>query len=990
MRKFGAALLSLILILNMTLNVSAIDYIYTNEGNIETAPVNSYIGRQIAPAIIRNLDFSDMNGSQWALEPAMRMGALEIVKGYDYNGKHYFEPDRNVTNQEAIAFILRALGMEGRAQQQATILAGNGGTQPEVLDLWSRGYLVVANQLGMITAAELGNALASDQTQLDPQTAFIRSNPVTRQRLADWIIRGLQILDPAALVPANGQEEIFDFSDWDQVDLDKIDRVELALYNKIMKGYENGTFKPNDFVTRATMVQTLKNMDEFYYKTQNMEKRSGVVVDVKKATTTEGNKTVEKVTVLVLDHEGQLEALTYIKEVDDIGQVILKDAVVLQDGQSTGLPNLLKDREIEYIVDKDTNEVIYVYSKRKAVETKVRGALQSLTRINQGLVTIKTKEGFTKTYNLAKPLYDTANIEIDDKKVPFAMAPIDRIVELNIVNNVVTNIAYIGGTPVFTELTGVVTENNPMLGYITIIDGDGNTIAKNYYKNKVTVEKQQFYDDFDEIGYYDEVFPYFKFDPRDTKVQSIEIGDTVSMILDGQNSQYVNSIFAKANLRMYYGKVDSVMPKGIKGNVIHLTMENGSRIVLEVAKNTPTFKNDRVVSDLELVAGDWIKVLVNQAAVKSGVEVIKVKEIIIDDVNYAITNLYRGQIATFNTVQKEIYIKNTQTLSKLGWINYQNQKRLTLGEDVEYYYDDNRVSKDYVNRYLKHIGQVYIAVESYYGSEVVKKVTFRQGKDYVVDPSPVVYANGSGNFRIDGNRRSYSTDNGTIVIRNGRLVNEQNIMIPDYAQIVARGDKAAIVNIMSTPITDNIKVYRGRIKSVEEGVQFKVKSHAELVDMDWLYSPVQSDYQFDYETIFIDDKGIMDFEKFRDYTTDSQIDEVYTVFTSANKALYVVKQPYVKEGVRGEIYDFDEKSIKLRETFYYSRKSDAWVNLSARNRGSQIDLDQATIIIKNGEIVPVTALRKGDKIRVMTKDDLGPLALLGTYNVKGYIIYVEG
>lgn len=991
MRKYLALIVSFVLLFNFTLNVSAIDFIYSTEGRLEIPPVNSYRGRDIAPALIQNLSFQDVTSKHWALEPIMRLGALNIIKGYNYGGKHLYDPNRAVTNQEGLAFILRGLGLEQRAQDEANRLAAGGAVSDEILDLWSRGYLVVANQLGLITGAQLGDALSVDQELLDPEVNFIRSGNATREQLVEWVVKGIQQVDPTALVATNGQQLVYEFSDWNQINPDRIDEVESALGNNIIKGYSDGTFKPKGDINRAAMAQILKNIDNIYYRTQRIEKGTGVVVNVKESQIGEGLQRSVLTSIGVLNQKGNIIEFIHSELMNNNGQSKVDDAVVLHKDMVAGLKSLKDNDQIEYLVDRDKNTILYVEAKGKIVQTTLKGRLQALSDLSQGNLTIKLENGTLRTSKMADLIYTADSLMIDNKKVMMNQAPVDQVVELTMVEDVITNISLVGGKQLATEVTGVIIENNPLLGYITIMNNQGEKITKHYFRKTVKVEKQQYYDSFDEVGYYDEVFPNYNFDPRDSDPSMLEQGDTVSLILDDSNQDNVLSIYAKANLGMYYGKVNFVSAKGVEGSKIHLQLENGERIVMDVPKNTVVFKGGRTVSDTTLQVGDWVKVLVNEVVIRPGYELIKVKELVIDDINYKISNLYRGQISSFNNVQDTLSLKNAQTLSKMGWVNYQNQVSLGLGDHVEYFFDGNQVGWDYVEKYLKHKGQVYVAVEEYYGSEVTKKLTFREGTDYVVKPSQVVYSNGAGFFRIDGDKKTLKTDDGTIVVRNGRLVSEQNIMIPDYAQVVAKGSQAAIVNIMQSPITDNIKIYRGRIKSIVQGANIKVQSHAELRDMKWLYSPVQSGYSMNYETIIIDNNGIVPLDKFIDYTDNSRVDDVYTIFALANTAQYVVKQPYVKEGVRGEIYDISSAgNISLRDTYFYNQKTDSWRDFSAKNKGSVINTVASTVIIKNGEIVPISQLEMGDKIRVMSDKNLDAVNKSGSNAVDGYIIYVEG
>lgn len=998
MRRSIALLLCLTLLFGViSLDAQAISNLFTSDAPIETNISRNYKGRLVAPDIIKNLQFSDVPAKHWANEAIVRLGALDIVKGYSYNGVYKYFPDNSVSNQEALAFIIRALGMEANAQQEAKRIAlqQQQAGNTEILDLWSRGYLVVANQLGLITGAELADALQVDQALLDPTLAFMRSAPAEREQVAEWIVKGLNVAAPTALLPISGQQRIYTYNDWQQISVDKLESVEAILVNSIMGGFPDGSFKPHGSINRAQMAQTLKNMDDIYFGTQNMVQKTGIVVDIQEVYSQNGTTATKEVKYRILDENGEIEEVTYKEDKNTTGIIYVEDVVVYRDGKVAGLQSLKSDDVVEYLVDQDTQEMLYVYDRLGVTEQKTIGTLQPLNNlITDGYITVEDDNGKKFKFKVAKVIYGTDSqginyINVDGVDMDFAEAPVEDKVALTIANGVVTAIRYEGQKALYEEVSGVVTDISPALGYITIIDDNGNEVTKNFFKNQVTVEKQNYYEDEDEVGYYDQVFPYFKFDPVDSSLSKIEPGDSVTMKLDDQGN--VNHIYAKGNYTMYYGKIEFIAPKGAYGSKVHVALEDGTRTILDMPKEIPTFKSNKQVGLSLLQVGDWAKILVNQAVIEPGYAIISPKEVIIDSANYLVTNIYRGQISYFNDIQNTLTIQDTTTLSKMGWINYEKGKTLTLSDEVAYYYGEEQVSKDYVEHFLGFNGDVYIAVEEYFGDEKVNKVTFRQGIDHVIESDTVVYSDGVGKFLMDGYKKFITTDPGTIIVRNGRLVDAQNIMVPDYAQVVLNGTDTAVVDISKAPITDNVKIYRGRIKSIKEGVAFTVKSHAELKDMTWTFSPVNSSYTIDYRTKYIDDKGVQDMSTFIDYTQESKVDDVYSIFVVGNHAEYIVGQPYVKDGLRGEIYSIKGDTISLRDTYYYDKHNGSWKDFSSKNQGSEVTVDELSVIIRNGEFIDVNELEPGDKLRVLTDTELmSQFVNQGKRDVKGFIILVEG
>lgn len=134
-----------------------------------TDPVeNIYVGRNEGTDFIENLSFDDVGAGHWAKEAVTRSGAYDMVKGYNGN----FEPNGTVSNQEALAFVLRVMGMENAAQTRAAELKEITPQYNSVVPTWANGYLSLAQENGLISELEYLDTLVEDQSTLDPRTSF--------------------------------------------------------------------------------------------------------------------------------------------------------------------------------------------------------------------------------------------------------------------------------------------------------------------------------------------------------------------------------------------------------------------------------------------------------------------------------------------------------------------------------------------------------------------------------------------------------------------------------------------------------------------------------------------------------------------------------------------------------------------------------------------------------------------------------------------------
>jgi hypothetical protein len=329
-------------------------------------------------------------------------------------------------------------------------------------------------------------------------------------------------------------------------------------------------------------------------------------------------------------------------------------------------------------------------------------------------------------------------------------------------------------------------------------------------------------------------------------------------------------------------------------------------------------------------------------------------------------------------------------LTKTGWGNYQTLQQFSINnKDIEYYYQGERISLDYAQRYLKRSdGEVYIALENSASGERVKKITFRNGRDELLDPETVLASDGNGSFTTIS-KSNIATDSGTIVRRHGRLVDGNGILASDYVKASLNGGlTAAVVDITDAPDTSGIMIARARVLSVDEGKSFKAQSMSVLSGNSWVYTPVQREFTIDYNTLFFNSDGIVSSDNFIDYTSESVKDKAFNVVYDGSKALRITEAPYAREMVTGTIYNISGDTVSIKDAKYYDRATGKWNTVSNVNSILEININGNNAIIgKNNSLISVSNLEKGDLLKVMT-DEL-PAKVIPESNINGYIVLVE-
>lgn len=987
MKKIILACLGIMLIINSNFSNYAV-----TDTSILSEPVDrTYNSREISPTISKNIDFIDLPATHWAKEAVTRLGSLDVIKGYS-NGS--YQPNNNVSKEEVLTAILRVVGMEDEALLEAENLAIANPTDKSIYNNWARGYLQVASDIGLITAAELADGLSADLSGLDPAVNFIRTSSVSREQTAKWIVQAIGNNNPNLLPPIYQAQAINSYNDVSEMGAEFAPYVEAMVRKQYMVGSDN-SFNPKGTLKRSELAQIIKNMDSVLYTTLGVTKKAGVVAAITDENKLGAQKDIFQRSFIVRTEEGKVDQLRLeYQEQADLTN-ILKDTPVYRSGIVSSMMTLKEGEAIEYLVNNTTNELFYINSRGSVSGLTITGVLQSLTQLSSGKITIKDDQGILNTYPMKASLYDvaTGTIKIDGFSYKVSNAPVSHQVNLVITDNVITEIKHAGDEIVVLETSGIVKENNVALSSITIIDWNGKEVTKKFIKSQLLVEKQNYYDAEDEIGYLDEMFPDYSFDERDSTIDAIEAGDIVHLRMDPNNTQYVTMISAKTNYIVKMGAVQNIAYKGAEGAAVTIIFDDLSTAIYDVPGTIPVLKDGKNVSLYTLVAGDLVKMLINEAVIQPGEVRESVKEIVIDHYGNTIMNVYKGDLGAVNNNQETLSVTHIYTLTKTGWGNYSTAKVFDIsGKNIEYYENDQRISLDYAQKYLKMQDvETYVATTSDSGKEQIKKVTFRKERDSVLEYTNVTYSNGLDQIKLLSQAKPIQVDNGTIVIKNGKLVQATSILAPDYTHVVLNGDAyAAIVQIEQEPNNSAISVFRGRIGSIEDFESFQLQSHAILKGMTWVYSPIPRIFNTTEDTLIFDEKGAVPYNEFIGYSEISKVDEVYTIIAEGLDAKVVIKNPYAQEGVKGQIYSNADSKIMIKDVLVYSNADSKWNPLSLSNSYAQVDWLKNTVIIKNNQVITLDQLEIGDTIRVMTQEKL--VELLQTESkrdVDGIIIFVE-
>lgn len=941
---------------------------------------NTFIGSQESTLLNTSLRFNDLN-NHWAHESIIHGGSLRVINSAGEN----FNPNTTVSNQQALEFAVNIMGVGNEAQRAALELQEEFPQEASLGAMLPIGYMEVARQRDIITTEEFEVLTGID-------AIATRNNPVTREQMATWVARALISAGSESVSIDNQPQTIQSFSDWESVSLSAAPYVEALVSTNIMSGTADGNFNPQGSLTRAEMAQILRNMNQIYYDIAGLERKTGTFAafrDVQELTTLHGDVWRN---YYIRTASGGVDVLQHQIIQNSSGSTVETNTVVFRNGIVGGFEILIPGDQIEYIVNPETNTVLYInVVNTQQVVTNVQGRLISVDT-TEGTVTIRDDNDRSFNYNMVQGMYgnDTIGeyIFMDRKQVRRQDFPIGSIVELNLINNLVNEISFIG-QPVHTlELRGIVVENNPDFGFLTVIDNNGNLITRQYNSNNIRVQRENFYQTGNNIGYISQMFPNFIFNPADAYITEIVPGDIVFMRFDENDPNVIVNISSVANYTARHGLIRQISSHNNRTQVL-VQFDNNQTSWFELPPNVFVSSQGRPVPHNHLQVGDRVRMLVNQAIIGPGHIMESLLEVVIEGDGHHISTIMTGNLAGFNQVQNQMMVRNARELTQPGWGNHNQIQELdTSFRDIEYFHEAQRISLDHANRFLSRSDlNVYVAIDNSAGGRV-RRVTFRDGRDELLRPDTVINADGNGNFEISSVNGTISTDNGTIVRRNGRMVTGSDIRTGDFLTVsLSGGNRAAIVDIKEAPSTSAVNIARGRILNVQQGRSFTVQSMSVLLGNNWVFTPIEREFTISPNTLFLDQNGFVDPSRFIDYTSDSVFDNVYTIIYDGSMATHVIDAPYANRSVRGTIYNItNDGAIQIREAQHLNNTTGVWNDISRVDNTMNINTLPNSIIVRNNAVVQPRNLQVGDRIRVLTTTL--PTMESGV-TVPGYIILVE-
>ncbi|TCO78760.1 S1 domain-containing protein [Marinisporobacter balticus] len=448
------------------------------------------------------------------------------------------------------------------------------------------------------------------------------------------------------------------------------------------------------------------------------------------------------------------------------------------------------------------------------------------------------------------------------------------------------------------------------------------------------------------------------------------------------------------------GKVRSGIVKRIDRDQISVKTPLGEETYF-ISPATMILKKGENVRASTLYAGDRVKLYFDQ------VDTTSISRMNIEGNSILIKDLYRGKLARADQLEDEIILGNVEAFHNGKWQEDKNSIAIPYTTELPLYVGGQKIPYQNLKYYTGKT--VYMAVKDFFGSDKIEKMVVKSQYESTYSDKIEKINWYSDTFEL-ANHKNIRFSDGTMVIKNGRLVDKESINPNADAFIVAdgRGNDlyADVINVYNEDLNNsNIGqnyIYAGRLGRIFEDKVY-LKDFYLLNQHDW--ESFRTRKESDEKELFYDnDTTIYDLENKKyilpkeffagDYAVDEETDDddrieknhlkdwhgyIYTDgdrITSiiVQKKLDTLSRQRVTNGVvqKAEDDKLVGWTVYLTDGKDYSQRHEKWM---AKNTTIRVNLEKA-MIVKNEKIISPEELQAGDRLYIVRDDFTGKVVVV--------------
>jgi hypothetical protein len=446
-------------------------------------------------------------------------------------------------------------------------------------------------------------------------------------------------------------------------------------------------------------------------------------------------------------------------------------------------------------------------------------------------------------------------------------------------------------------------------------------------------------------------------------------------------------------------KVRSGVVKVIDRNQLVLLTPVGEEERYFTSPSTLILKNGINVPHDSIYEGDRLRLYFNE------IDSDMVNRIEIEGDSIMIKDLYRGRLQISDLLSDTIVVENVEKLRNNQWVKIdEHQLRIAYSTEMPLYYGGQKISPKDLKYYRGKT--VYMAVKNYFGKDKIERMVIKGNHETLLNER-ITGINHYGDTFETGDYRNIRFHEGTIILKNGRLVNSNSIRGNIDAMVVANGKgkelSADIIQIFDENLNaSNIGqkyLYTGRMNTILKD-RLYIKDYFLLEDNEWYSYRTYSDKEerelfYDHDTHIYDGENDLIVSPTDFYAQNYAVDESTGYvrknklrdwhgyfFTDGNRiaAMMVQKNQDSLLAQRISIGSLDGIeddplvgwTITLRDCRDWSSLHDKWMPKALDLR---VNIEKA-LLIKDGKRIEPEELRAGDRLYFVRDDFKGKVIIV--------------
>lgn len=462
---------------------------------------------------------------------------------------------------------------------------------------------------------------------------------------------------------------------------------------------------------------------------------------------------------------------------------------------------------------------------------------------------------------------------------------------------------------------------------------------------------------------------------------SVTIKVNLGKITEMRGSTNVEGGSIVENSKQVTGVVTQIDPNGLQ---LRVKVDGSSTKNYSVTNNTEVFKGNSSVDLSTLYVGDRVRLKFATANTS------RIAEITIMSTANMVAELYKADLNTVNTNKNTLNVKNAHPLLnwRFGTVKTKTQATFNFTNSTSIYVGNKKISKSQLKKYNN--SELYFVTKTQFSKEVIDKIIVL-AKNERTFYQPITSVNLGVNTLQLKNSLKLNYHNGSILIRNGRLVEPEGLIALDLAQNLIsttafvltdgaiKSDYAHIVNITNdgylAPNLSKYKLYFGRINVADLDVYEVELSDLQRFDNHfWNTDNSIASFAYSNSTIASELDGTKQFKVIPELDLD-----LYDNYTNSPNPYYGYF--FVNDGhIEGIHFVPIEKLATLTLTgrvssINFNTKKISVVNSSQWNKDGHwsyrfgslsLDLSKA-MVIKDGEVIDISEIKKADHVTAIAR-----------------------